>query len=60
MLVDRYSDKDKEEWDEFIKNCKNSHFMFFREFIQYHKNRYIDFSIIIRNDKKNISSSTGK
>ena len=28
MLVDRYSDKDKEEWDEFIKNCKNSHFMF--------------------------------
>lgn len=39
---DRYDD-----WNDFIQNCKNSHFMFHRDYIEYHAERFQDKSIII-------------
>ena len=44
------------DWNSFIDNAKNSHFFFRREYMDYHKNRFRDFSLMIYNDKGNLIS----
>jgi hypothetical protein len=51
MKVIKYSKKDKNDWDEFIERSKNSHFMFYRNFMEYHSNRFCDYSLLIRDSK---------
>lgn len=51
MNISIYTDADKNDWDAFVRDAKNSHFFFQRDYIEYHKNRFKDFSLLIRNDK---------
>jgi hypothetical protein len=53
VRVERYSIKHKDQWNFFVKNSKNGHFFYQREFIEYHSNRFSDFSLLIfdKNDK---------
>ena len=51
MRVERYSSDKKFAWNDFLTNCKNRHFFFYRDFMEYHKDRFDDFSIMIY-DKK--------
>ena len=44
----------KMEWDEFNSEAKNGHFFFYRDYMEYHNDRFHDFSLIIYNDKGNI------
>jgi len=54
FIVHRYSSLEKKQWNDFILNCKNSHFMFHRDFMDYHSDRFEDFSLIIMNENKKI------
>ncbi|GGD26792.1 GNAT family N-acetyltransferase [Hyunsoonleella pacifica] len=48
----RYSEQYLEVWNEFVINSKNATFLFQREFIEYHNNRFQDFSLMLYNGKK--------
>ena len=41
-----YTNSDKENWDNFIATCKTPLFFFARGFIEYHADRFIDFSLM--------------
>lgn len=47
-----YSDHDFELWNDFVAKAKNATFLFHRHFMEYHKDRFEDFSLLIfKNDK---------
>lgn len=46
ITVKKYSDEHRNIWNEFCKNAKNSLFMFQREYMEYHKNRFKDHSLL--------------
>lgn len=52
--ITKYLNADKSVWDEFLLNCKNYHFMFHRDFMEYHSDRFEDFSLIILDEKGKI------
>lgn len=47
-----YESKDFEAWNAFISKAKNATFLFHRDFMDYHKDRFQDFSLIVEEDKK--------
>lgn len=50
--IKRYSVSDFEIWNAFIDQAKNATFLFDRRFMDYHANRFDDFSILVFEDKK--------
>jgi len=50
--IRKYTNQDFDLWNEFIANAKNSTFLFDRNFIEYHKDRFEDFSLLIFDEKK--------
>lgn len=56
MKFRRYTDEDKSLWDSFVKNSKNGLFMFFRDYMEYHKDRFEDNSLLIFNDNEELVS----
>ena len=51
----RYSENYKNKWDQFIDNAKNGHFIFKRDYMDYHADRFKDFSLMFFNGKKLIA-----
>lgn len=49
--VRAYEAKDFETWNAFIGKAKNATFLFHRDFMEYHRDRFQDFSLIIEEDK---------
>lgn len=47
----RYTSKDKELWNDFIASAKNATFLFNRNFMDYHQDRFEDYSIMIFKDE---------
>lgn len=47
MNLKRYTVEDKNNWNEFVKNSKNSHFFFQRDYMEYHSDRFEDFSLMV-------------
>ncbi|MDV7140127.1 GNAT family N-acetyltransferase [Maribacter sp. TH_r10] len=47
ITVRKYKKGDKEIWDDFIDHSKNSTFLFKRDFMDYHKDRFNDCSLIV-------------
>lgn len=45
--VVRYDSTRKSVWDEFISNSKNATFLFYRNYMDYHSDRFTDYSLII-------------
>lgn len=45
-----------EEWNTFIKFAKNSTFLFHRSFMDYHRERFTDFSLLIYDEKNNLKA----
>ena len=41
-------------WDKFVESARNSHFMFYRDYMEYHSDRFSDFSIVIFDDKDRV------
>ena len=55
IKVRSYEDSDKEVWNSFIKNSKNGFFMFNRDFMEYHKDRFTDNSLLFYDEDKLIA-----
>ena len=46
----RYTESDKNTWDEFVKDAKNSTFLFMRGYMDYHSDRFTDHSLMFFDD----------
>ena len=55
MVVQRYTADNKSKWDNFIDESKNGTFMLKRDYIEYHSDRFIDFSLMIYYEDKLVS-----
>jgi len=47
MTIVKYIAEYKNIWNEFVKNCKNTHFFFQRDYMEYHSDRFEDFSLML-------------
>lgn len=50
-----YKDSDFEMWNDFVSEAKNSTFLFRRDFMEYHKERFHDYSLMIYVDNELIA-----
>src|ERR1700722_15329079 len=46
IKITKYAQEHKNAWDEFIKNSKNGTFILQRDYMDYHKDRFKDFSLL--------------
>lgn len=51
----RYNKQDKTIWDDFLKTAKNGSFLFYRDFMEYHSDRFDDHSLLIFKENKLIA-----
>jgi hypothetical protein len=52
ITVRKYEPQDKLLWDIFIEQAKNATFLFSRDFIEYHKDRFTDYSLLVHKGKE--------
>lgn len=52
--IQRYETSQKNLWDAFIKASKNATFLFYRDFMEYHHDRFEDFSLLIFDAKQRL------
>ena len=53
--VVKYSAANYTEWNAFVSNAKNGTFLFHRDFMEYHQDRFEDFSLLIYSKNKLIA-----
>lgn len=51
MRIEGYDESKKSNWDEFVQRSKNGTFLFFRDYMDYHRDRFVDHSLLIRDGK---------
>lgn len=51
ITIEPYTDNKIEEWNRFVENSKNGIFMFNRNFMEYHRDRFKDFSMMFYDDE---------
>ena len=54
--VTLFEEKHTELWNTFVAQAKNATFLFHRNFMTYHAERFSDFSLLIFNDKGNLEA----
>lgn len=54
-IVKKYTQSDYQIWNDFISHAKNATFLFHRDFMEYHKDRFDDFSLLVFEDQKLIA-----
>ena len=47
LRVDLYADHQKAVWDDFVRRSNNGTFLFFRDYMDYHRDRFVDHSLLI-------------
>ena len=50
--IRKYRKNDYTLWNDFIRQAKNATFLFHRDFMEYHSDRFEDFSLLIFHDEK--------
>jgi hypothetical protein len=55
----KYEHKDKFIWDKFVESSRVKSFLFFRDFMDYHSDRFDDFSMLIYRKNKLIALLPG-
>ena len=50
--IKKYDQNDSAIWNDFIAKAKNATFLFHRDFMEYHKDRFEDFSLLVYKDEK--------
>jgi hypothetical protein len=48
LFIKKYEERDKDEWNAFLSEAKNGLFIFDRDYMDYHKDRYFDHSVIVK------------
>lgn len=46
-IIKKYQDSDFKIWNDFLGKAKNATFLFHRNFMEYHKDRFEDFSLMV-------------
>ena len=54
MKIIRYTSNHKSQWDQFVNASKNGTFLFLRDYMDYHSDRFDDFSLLCIDNKNNI------
>ncbi|MEL6402828.1 MAG: GNAT family N-acetyltransferase [Chloroflexota bacterium] len=54
MRLKRYNATDKSVWDNFVADSRNGTFLFHRNYIDYHQDRFDDHSLMIYDEKDNL------
>lgn len=52
VSVVKYSAELKDQWDDFVFNSKNGIFLFYRDYLEYHSDRFLDHSLVFIKNKK--------
>lgn len=47
MRVERYQERWKDRWDDFVRRSKNGTFLFLRDYMDYHRDRFADHSLMV-------------
>lgn len=55
IKIVKYNPSLKNEWNKFLDNAKNAHFMFNRDYMDYHSERFEDFSLMFYYKNKLVS-----
>jgi hypothetical protein len=50
MQVARYDESSKKAWDDFVRQSKNGTFLFQRDYMDYHRDRFEDHSLMVWDD----------
>lgn len=50
--IKKYDQNDYALWNDFVSQAKNATFLFHRDFMEYHKDRFEDFSLLIFEEEK--------
>lgn len=48
MRVERYTRDSEDEWNDFVRRSKNGTFLFDRRYMDYHGDRFVDLSLVVR------------
>ncbi|MBL8343168.1 MAG: hypothetical protein JNL30_16995, partial [Rubrivivax sp.] len=51
ITVRRYQPSEQQAWDEFVRQGKNTSFMFLRGYMDYHQDRFLDHSLMLYRDR---------
>jgi Acetyltransferase (GNAT) domain len=51
MRVERFIDDLRDTWDELVAKSRNGSFLFFRDYMDYHRDRFDDHSLVVRGDR---------
>jgi len=54
--VQRYTPDRKESWDRFVAGSKNGTFLFLRDYMDYHADRFHDHSLLFYDDKERLTA----
>ena len=46
VTIENYSSDYKPQWDDFVSNAKNGLFLFYRDYMEYHSDRFVDHSLL--------------
>lgn len=49
--IQKYSNEHYKEWNNFVAHAKNATFLFHRDFMEYHQDRFEDYSLLIYDEK---------
>lgn len=55
ITIKKYDLNTKREWDAFIATAKNATFLFYRDFMEYHSDRFEDYSLLVYNKEELIA-----
>ncbi|MEP7093237.1 MAG: GNAT family N-acetyltransferase, partial [Flavobacterium sp.] len=50
--IKKYEKTDSKIWNDFIDQAKNATFLFHRDFMEYHQDRFEDFSLLVYENEK--------
>ncbi|MFI0426139.1 MAG: GNAT family N-acetyltransferase [Flavobacterium sp.] len=55
-VVKKYQSTNYSLWNEFVAAAKNATFLFHRDFMEYHSDRFQDYSLLIFDEKENLKA----
>jgi Acetyltransferase (GNAT) domain len=56
LRVSNYTPERKSDWDAFAERSKNGVFLFRRDYMEYHADRFTDFSLLIEDDRGRLAA----
>lgn len=52
ISIQKYNPTFKKEWNSFVAESKNGTFLFHRDFMEYHNDRFVDYSLLVLENNK--------